>query len=116
MPVKGKPLLEIKMGRLGDVVSEIKPSYIMAFTRRGKPKILEEAIGVLVGEEHPSVIIGAFPHGGFSKRVSELAESSVSIDPEMLEAWTVTSRAIYEYERLIRLPYRRSKKMVRLAS
>jgi rRNA small subunit pseudouridine methyltransferase Nep1 len=113
VPVKGKPLLEMKRGSLSDVVSEITPSHVMAFTRRGEPKILEEAIGVLGGEEHPAVIIGAFPHGGFSRGVSELADSSVSIDPEMLDGWTVTSRVIYEYERAIRLPERRSEKMIR---
>lgn len=107
VPTEGQPLLKLGEGSLGDVLSEVRPSYVMAFTREGESETLENAMRTLLRQESPAVIVGAFPHGGFSKKTIEIADLAVSIDPEMLEAWTVTSRVIYEYERLIKLPERR---------
>jgi rRNA pseudouridine-1189 N-methylase Emg1 (Nep1/Mra1 family) len=53
------------------------------------------------------VIIGGFPHGHFSKSTVQLADEIVSVDPEMLEAWTLSSRIIYEYEKALSLPKKR---------
>lgn len=110
VPLSGQPLLKVRRGVLKDLVSEIKPSYIMVFTRKGEPKTLEDAVKVLSERSNSLAIIGAFPHGHFSDETVELADLSVSIDPEMLEAWTVTSRVIYEFEKHIGLQERRWKK------
>lgn len=107
VPVEGQPLLELKKGSLEDIMSEIKPSYVIAFSREGKAKTLEDAVKPLLGQERPVAVIGAFPHGHFSDELIRFADVSVSIDPESLEAWTVTSRVIYEFERLVGLPERR---------
>jgi len=110
VPVRDRPLLKLRRGSLEDMISEIGPSYVMAFTRKGEPKTLESAMKVLSEQENPVAVIGAFPRGHFSGETVKLADLSVSIDPEMLEAWTVTSRAIYEFERLMGLPERRWEK------
>ena len=113
VPVEGKPLLKLRKGSLRDILSEIEPSYVMAFTRRGEPKTLEDAIKVLRKYENPVAIIGAFPRGHFTNETAKLANLSVSIDPEMLETWTVTSRVIYEFERQMELPEKRFEKKAR---
>ena len=104
VPEHGQMLLKLKKGRLNDLLDEIKPSYVLAFTRLGVPKTLHEVMCSLVKMEKPLVIVGAFPKGHFSEETVKLTNELVSIDPEVLNAWTVTSRIIYEYERLIELP------------
>jgi len=73
---------------------------------------LEEAVAKISDEEKPMVMIGGFPHGHFSSTNLKLMDEAVSIDVEMLEAWTVTSRVIYEYERAISLPKKRLSRLV----
>jgi rRNA pseudouridine-1189 N-methylase Emg1 (Nep1/Mra1 family) len=58
-------------------------------------------------QESLAAFIGAFPHGHFSEETKKLADMSVSIDPMPLEAWTITSRVIYEFERVRGLPEKR---------
>jgi rRNA pseudouridine-1189 N-methylase Emg1 (Nep1/Mra1 family) len=55
----------------------------------------------LMNEEAPALFIGAYPSGAMSSEVIDLADDVFSVYPEMLEAWTVTSRIIYEYEKLV---------------
>jgi len=107
VPPKETPLLILEQKTFPQLVREIKPTYIMALTRKGSPKTLEEAVSRLSGEEKPAVIIGAFPRGHFSEETISMADEAVCIDPETLEAWTVTCRMIYEYERAISLPKKR---------
>lgn len=103
-----KALLTLKRQTLPQLIREIKPSYVLAFSRIGKPQTLEEAVSKISGEKNrPTVIVGGFPHGHFSETTTKLANSIVSIDSEMMEAWTITSRIIYEFERAISLPKKR---------
>jgi len=102
-----KALLTIKLQTLRELIHDIKPSYVLAFSRIGKPRTLEEAVSKLSVEKRPVVIVGGFPHGHFSETTVRLTKDVVSVDPEMLETWTMTSRIIYEYERAISLPKKR---------
>jgi len=107
IPPTGSPLLTIKKQNLPQLLQTIKPTYVLAFSRKGKACTLEDTVSMLAKEEKPVAIIGGFPHGHFSEKTSKLADETVAIDPEMLETWTVTSRLIYEYERAISLPRKR---------
>jgi len=102
-----KALLTTKRQTLLQLIREIKPSYVLAFSRIGKPLTLEEAVSKLTDENRPVVIVGGFPHGHFSETTVRLANDVVSIDSEMLETWTVTSRIMYEFERAVSLPKKR---------
>jgi len=102
-----KSLLILKRQKLPELIREIKPSYVLALSRVGKPCTLEETVSKLSSENRPSVIVGGFPHGHFSETTIRLANEVASIDSETLETWTVTSRIIYEYERAISLPKKR---------
>jgi rRNA small subunit pseudouridine methyltransferase Nep1 len=102
------PLLKVERQTLTQLVhDQVKPSYVLAFSRVGKPKTLEEAISKLTRQERPTVFIGGFPHGHYSKGTATLADEIVSIDSDMLETWTVVSRVIYEFERALSLPKKR---------
>jgi rRNA small subunit pseudouridine methyltransferase Nep1 len=108
IPPKGTPLLTLSENTsLSRLLEKIRPDYVMAFSRKGTPKTLESAITKLAETKNPIAIIGGFPHGTFPQEVIKLANEVVAIDRETLETWTVTSRVIYEYERLIGLPAKR---------
>lgn len=111
VPVTDQPLLELSKENIKQILAEVNPSYIIAFTRNGEAKTLEAAMKTLQTLEQPAAFIGAFPHGHFSNEIAKLADTSISIDPESLEAWTVTSRVIYEFEKLVMLPEMRWSKI-----
>jgi len=104
---KEKPLLVLKHQTLQQLIKEAKTSHLLALTRSGRPKTLEETISNLAGFNKAGVLVGGFPKGHFTQAVTELADEVVCIDSEMLETWTVVSRVIYEFERALSLPKKR---------
>ena len=111
VPPSGPVLLRLERKTLSRLLDEVQPSRVVAFTREGRPETLEEAMARLSGERRPTVLVGGFPHGSFSEETLKLADRMVCIDPETLDAWTVTSRLVYEYERAISLPTRRLRRV-----
>jgi len=110
VPKTGKALLTLQRKGLPKLLNEIKPTYVVAFSRIGRAITLEEAISRLSNRERLAVIIGGFPTGHFTKTTTELVDEVINIDPDMLEAWTLTSRVIYEYERAVSLVKKRLKR------
>lgn len=104
-----KILLTLERQTLSKLIHEIQPSYILAFSRVGELGTLEEVVSKISVENRPAVIVGGFPHGHFSEHTIRLANAVASIDSEMLETWTVTSRIIYEFERAVSLSRKRMK-------
>jgi hypothetical protein len=85
--------------------------FFIARTRReGSRQILETTVPGLSAKEWQGVIVGGFPHGYFSEITIRLADAIIRVDLEMLEAWTMISRVIYEYERAMSLPTGRIKR------
>jgi rRNA small subunit pseudouridine methyltransferase Nep1 len=107
VPSTGETLLKLEHKTLSQLLTEAEADYILAFSREGKPKTFQEAVSDLQKKWRPAVIVGGFPHGHFSETTLQLADEAVCVDSEMLEAWTVTSRVIYEYERSISVPSKR---------
>jgi rRNA small subunit pseudouridine methyltransferase Nep1 len=107
VPTEGETLLRLEPKTLQQLLAEAKPDYILAFSREGKPKTIQDAVSGLKSKQKPAVIVGGFPHGHFSETTTKLADEIVCVDSEMLEAWTMISRAIYEYEQTLSLPLKR---------
>jgi rRNA small subunit pseudouridine methyltransferase Nep1 len=102
VPPDGKdPLMKLSEQGLEPLKAEIAPSLTVALTSHGEPSDLETLASRLAPEKAPAVFIGAFPHGTMSEETLALADEAFSIHPEPLEAWVVTSRLIYEYEKAI---------------
>jgi len=102
VPPKGdEPLMTVTSMSLEDLLKEIGPSRTIALTSHGRPSNLEEVSQTLSGEEVSAVLVGAFPHGPLTERTLALADEAVSIHPEPLETWVVTSRLVYEYEKAL---------------
>jgi len=110
VPPKGKALLSMEHKTLPELIHDVNPSYVIAFSRIGVRKTLEEAVSKLLKEERPAILVGGFPHGHFADSTVRLADELVCIDPEMLETWTVVSRVVYDYERLLSIPKKRLEK------
>lgn len=102
-----KSLLTLKHQTLQQLINEVKPAHLLALTRLGKPRTLEEAISDLAKNENVGVLIGGFPRGRFSQATVKLADEIICVDHEMLETWTIVSRIIYEFERALSLPKKR---------
>lgn len=98
-PGDEKPLLVLRNMGLRALVEEVKPTTVVALTSHGQPGSFETVGETLVGEEAPMVLIGAYPSGVMSGETTAVADQRVSVYPESLEAWTVTSRVLYEAER-----------------
>ena len=98
VPTEGEALLTAEKKRLEQLVKEVSPTSITALTSHGEPTTLKEVCSRLAAEEKPMIFIGAYPHGPMSGETLKLADKAVSIDPEALDAWVVTSRLLYQYE------------------
>ena len=112
VPPYGKePLLRVDRRSLRDLLYELNINYTVAFTRKGVIQTLEEAISKIVDRGRVAALVGGFPHGGFSEETLKLVDEAICIDPETLDAWTVVSRIIYEYERISGVTERRVRMM-----
>jgi rRNA small subunit pseudouridine methyltransferase Nep1 len=87
---------------LGELVEKIGSTHTVALTSHGKPSDLEDVCGRLSSQSAPAVLVGAFPHGPMKEDTLALADEVISIHPEALEAWVVTSRLVYEFEKALR--------------
>lgn len=107
VPSKGETLLKLEHKTLQQLFNEVKTDYILALSRKGKPKTIQNAVSALKSKQYPAVIIGGFAHGHLSKTTVQLTDELVCVDSEMLEAWTITSRIIYDFEKSISLDTKR---------
>ncbi|MEM1545836.1 MAG: 16S rRNA methyltransferase [Candidatus Methanomethylicia archaeon] len=108
-PNSKNPLMRAARKNLRDLLYELNPNYTVAFTRRGIAQTLEDAMSRIMSRGKIAVLVGGFPHGGFSEETLRLVDETICIDPETLDAWTVVSRIIYEYERISNITKRRIK-------
>ncbi len=100
-------MLRLEPKTLQQLLDDAKADYVLAFSREGKPRTIQDAVSGLESKQRPAVIVGGFPHGHFSENTTKLTDEVICVDSEMLEAWTMTSRAIYEYEQTLSLPPKR---------
>ena len=107
VPSGDHPLLRLRKCTLQRLVEESRPSVTVAFTTVGKLATMKHACSQIVGVDVPVVLIGGFAHSHFEQSTVQLADHIFSIDKEMLDAWIVAGRLIYEYECGTHLPERR---------
>ncbi|MBN1682313.1 16S rRNA methyltransferase, partial [Candidatus Bathyarchaeota archaeon] len=98
-PKPDKPLLRIEKMTLKEIIDFVKPTKKIVLTNHGSQSNLENVCKKIVNEINPLFIIGAYPTGPMNKEVLSIADETISIYPEPLETWVVTSRLIYEYEK-----------------
>jgi rRNA small subunit pseudouridine methyltransferase Nep1 len=102
VPDKKHPLLALHRHMdLGTVVAETKPGLVIAFSKTGTPTALSKYF-----QKHSTkdivCLIGGFPSGSFHTDINKIATETLSLYPEMLPVWTVTSEILVNYENVSR--------------
>ena len=98
-PPPKAPLLKSENISLNDLKKRFNPTKTFALTSHATQIKLDNLCNNLTHEERPLVFIGAYPHGEYRKETLIEADETSSIYTKTLEAWVVTSRIIYEYEK-----------------
>jgi rRNA small subunit pseudouridine methyltransferase Nep1 len=101
VPKSGTPLMSLKHESLHDLMREISSDSVIAMTTQGNSRPLESVSLELANMNKPTVLIGGFPTGHFSKKTIEESSRQYRIDRRQLEAWSVVARTIYDYEKAI---------------
>lgn len=94
-------LMTVNLISLKELLEKIKPDITIALSSQGRPSNLEKVCGIISNHENSVILIGAFPHGQMRKDTLSLADETISIHHEPLDAWIVVSRLIYEFEKKI---------------
>jgi rRNA small subunit pseudouridine methyltransferase Nep1 len=103
VPPEGEPLIILTRKNLSEVKKGVNPSRTIALTSHGKSRKLSDFCLDLSAEPNPLVLLGSYPNGAMREETLKEADDTISIYPEALEAWVVTSRLVYEYEKAIGL-------------
>jgi len=98
-PESSEPLLIVEKMSLIGLLETMKPDRVLALSSHGKRISLVDLCKSLKRFENPAVLIGAYPTGPFEEDTLSSTDEVFSIYPKSLEAWIVTSRLIYEFER-----------------
>ena len=92
VPTKNEALLEVIGRGLDKAIEDFKPSRKILLSENGvRISPLDLAGKILEEGERAMIMIGAFPHGGFSDEVLSSADEVVSIYDEVLEGFVATS-------------------------
>lgn len=97
------PLMTLKREKLAKLKESIEPSKTIALTSHGESSSFHGVSSMLALEDNPLVLIGAYPNGPMDEATLSVADEVYSVHSEPLEAWTVTSRIIYEYEKSLQI-------------
>ncbi len=92
---EGNPLITLERGVSLEKLLAGLPSPRWAFAEDGEPIQLWPELAALRGDL--TAVVGGFPHGGFRSPVAQVCDRVVSIHPEPLRAWTVTSEILVAY-------------------
>lgn len=107
VPKKGPSLMHLENGSLSSIIRRVTPKAIIAFSKFGRYVAPHHLYKDFILNDVLVVVVGAFPRGPLSAPLLNLATDVISIDKDSLTAWTVTSRLIYDYERIFKITQRR---------
>jgi rRNA small subunit pseudouridine methyltransferase Nep1 len=107
VPPNGEPLLKVLEKDLSSLISEIrnkhKKSLSILTKDNGIQTTMSELESILPSTSDSPVIIGigAFPHGSFSKGISQLFTYHFEFDREVMMAWHVCAEVLWIYSRKV---------------
>ena len=89
------PLITLERGVPLSKLLEGLPGEKWAFSERGERIELFDRISLVKGDL--VALVGGFPHGDFRSPVDALCDHVISIHPDALRAWTVTSEILVAF-------------------
>jgi rRNA small subunit pseudouridine methyltransferase Nep1 len=99
---EGEALVKVRQSSLRDLVRKsIAPDIVFGLSVQGRRMELEELAGRLMSADNPCVLVGGFPHGHFTPETLSVVDELVRIHEMPLEAHVVTSRLLYEVEKVV---------------
>jgi rRNA pseudouridine-1189 N-methylase Emg1 (Nep1/Mra1 family) len=86
---------------LAQVVAKTDADFVIAFSKNGTPTTLSDYFKT---HQNKNIVclIGGFPSGSFHTDITTIATDILSLYPEMLPVWTVTSEILVNYENVSR--------------
>lgn len=102
VPDKKHPLLELRpQMSLQHIINEMNADMVVTFSKTGTPIKLQEYFKKH-SKKNILCVIGGFPSGSFHTDIKTITTDIVSLYPEMLPVWTVTSEILVNYENVSR--------------
>ncbi|HZY94725.1 MAG TPA: hypothetical protein VFE98_07725 [Candidatus Bathyarchaeia archaeon] len=103
VPPTGPALMSIERLSLKRLLEKTAHNPVIALTTQGVKLSMEDVARKAALSRNPAILIGGFSYGHFSQKTLQLAHDKYRIDSRSLEASTVVSRALYDYEKAIEL-------------
>lgn len=105
VPNKIHPLLSLTENfSLSQLIKQQQADRVIAFSKKGTSVRLDEYFIEMKKQKknHLLCVIGGFPSGSFHADIKTIATDVLSLYPEMLPAWTVTSEILVNYGNIYR--------------
>lgn len=99
----GRILLKLEEKGLDELIREVNPDLRILLSEDGKLMKWSELGEMITSKQRPLIMVGGFPRGEFRKETTRNADEIISIWPEPLEAWVVSSRIISITEHALKI-------------
>jgi rRNA small subunit pseudouridine methyltransferase Nep1 len=87
------------MGFRDLVRRKVSAERVFGLSVQGRMMGVPSLAAEILAAKNPSVVVGGFPHGHFTKEILESVDELIRIDERPLEAHVVASRVVYEIEK-----------------
>jgi len=92
-------LMEMQDMEFCDLIKKIRPKKVIGLSRIGAKSSTEEVAKLI--DNDATIVVGGFPRGHFSNKVSSKLSYTYSINDLALEANVVIARILYECEKIL---------------
>ncbi len=93
------PLINIYESSFSELMNDIDSDHVVGLSRQGDLLSSNYLSDKITNSPRPTLLIGGFSHGTFSKNVLNCVDDLISLGNYNLESHTACSRIIYEIEK-----------------
>jgi len=97
---EGVTLMELAEGTFADLINDISADKVVGLSTAGVQSSVKKVAGIAKDIDDCAFVIGGFPNGHFSEKVTKHLGPTYSISELGLEAHVVIARILYECELL----------------
>jgi rRNA small subunit pseudouridine methyltransferase Nep1 len=98
--VNNNMLIEYYEMSFGSLINLLKPMHVIALSRLGDLSSADK-IAMDYNDKDVAIVIGGFPKGHFSNEIIDNVNSIIAISKYHLDSHVVSSRIVYEFEKLL---------------
>lgn len=102
-PDSDQPLMSISTLTLEQLIRELEPDVVVLFTENGLPTNDKKLQNIFSDESRVVALVGGFPHGTISPKVSNLSDMKLSIYNKTLTTLVVISTVIQAAEQSLNI-------------